>query len=91
MNIKTLKAVHLRIRNSRPYALTLRIEPWAEELPMPAGSLYEIVAQGPDDDCIEVSSNNEAFTVYGWSGSIISVFQDQALLLECRIPVPPVP
>jgi hypothetical protein len=91
MKIKTLQTVHLRIRNSRPYALTLRIEPWAEELLMPAGSIYEIVAQGPDDDCIEISSNDEAFVVYGWSGSIISIFQDQALLFECRIPVPRVP
>ncbi len=86
-----VQITRLQVKNPHPYPLILHIEPWGEELVMPAGRTYEVVAEGPHDGCLEVSSQQDHFFVFGWSGSVVSVFQGQDLLYECRIPVPPTP
>jgi hypothetical protein len=81
----------LWISNSYSESVTLCLEPWAYELPIPPKVSFEIVAEGPGGDYLEVAYEELRITAYGWSGSVLSVFHEGQLLLECNIPVPPSP
>lgn len=38
---------------------------------MPGGATFDIVAQGPDGDALEIEFDETDITVYGWSGSVV--------------------
>jgi len=81
----------LRISNSYSKHVSLCLEPWADELSMPPNVSFEIVAEGPEGDYLQVVHEESRTTVHGWSGSVLSVFHDGHLLLECNIPAPRTP
>jgi hypothetical protein len=81
----------LRVSNFYSEPVTLCLEPWADELSIPPKVSFEIVAEGPEGDYLEVAYEELRITAYGWSGSILSVFHDGMLLLECNIPAPRTP
>jgi hypothetical protein len=82
---------HLRVSNYDAEPITLCLEPWADEIPIPSKVGFEIVAEGPEGNCLEVTYEERRISVYGWSGSVLSVFKDGDRLVECSIPVPPTP
>ena len=82
---------HLRISNDYSEPITLCLEPWADEISIPSKANFEIEAEGPKGDHLEVSCEERRISVYGWSGSTLSVFHDRERLIECAIPVPPTP
>jgi hypothetical protein len=43
---------------------------------MAPGATFEVVARGPDQDPFEVEYGDNHITLYGWTGSVVSVFQD---------------
>jgi hypothetical protein len=88
-NLTTVQ--RLRIHNAQPSSVTFCLEPWADEVVMPPDGIYEILAKGPDGDYLEVLLSDHRITVYGWSGSVASVFNGGQVVLDCQIPVPPVP
>ena len=81
----------LRVQNRHSKPVTLCLEPWGEELPIAPKARYEIVAEGPEGDYLEVQYEERGITVYGWSGSVLTVFHEGRLLVECKIPVPRTP
>ena len=81
----------IKIQNAHSYSLTIHVEPWGEEISMAAGTTYELVAQGPAGDCLLLAMEERRIVVWGWSGSVISVFCDGALLRSCDLPVPITP
>jgi predicted SnoaL-like aldol condensation-catalyzing enzyme len=81
----------LRVSNSYSKPVTLCLEPWADELLIPPKVSFEIVAEGPEGDYLQVVHEESRTTVYGWSGSVLSVFRDGQLLLECDVPAPRTP
>jgi hypothetical protein len=81
----------LRIRNDHPYAVQFSLEPWAEEVTMPPNGIFEIIAKGPQGDFLDVMLGSHRITVYGWSGSVASVFNGAEQLFDCQIPVPELP
>jgi hypothetical protein len=82
---------HLKVQNAHAHAVQVFIEPWGEELSILPNVTYEVVAKGPRGDCLEVEFGEARITVWGWSGSIASVFHKGNLLRECQIPVPSTP
>ena len=52
------------------------LEPWGEIYEMPAHASFDVVAEGPEDDTLEVQSTEEQITVYGWSGSIVWLYHN---------------
>lgn len=82
---------HLRLSNDYSEPITLCLEPWGDEILIPSKATFEIVAEGPKGDGLEVACEERRVTVWGWSGSTLSVFHDGTKLIECAIPVPPVP
>jgi hypothetical protein len=82
---------HLRVRNDHPFAVQFSLEPWAEEVTMPPNGIFEIIAKGPHGDFLEVMLGDHRITVYGWSGSVASVFNGREMVLDCQIPAPRTP
>ncbi len=79
------------ISNSEDDPVVLCIEPWANEIQLLSGNNYQVVFEGPEGGFPEVRWSKTRITLYGWSGSVAWVFLDGAVVLECSIPVPPMP
>ena len=92
---KTHEAVvRARIVNSRDVSTTFRLEPWGEEFEMPPPAIFHLVARGPDGDSLEVLVSDDQVTVWGWPGSVVSLFHEGSELGAgrwSRSPVPPMP
>jgi len=82
---------YLMIKNSHAQQQRLHIEPWAEELAISTNTTYQIVAEGPLSGCLEVEIAEGTITVYGWPGSVLTVFHGKKALCECSTPAPPLP
>jgi hypothetical protein len=82
---------HLRVRNDHPFAVQFTLEPWAEEVTMPPNKVFEVIATGPEGDFLEVMLSDLRITVYGWSGSVASVFDGREKVIDCQIPAPRLP
>jgi hypothetical protein len=81
----------LRVSNLDSEFITLWLEPWGDMVSIPLNVSVEIVASGPEGDHLEVTCGERRISVYGWSGSILSVFKDGDRLVECNVPVPHTP
>ena len=60
-----------RVNNVGKSMILVRIEPWAHEYDLPAGSTHEFVFTGPDPVDIDVDVASTEITVYGWIGSVL--------------------
>jgi hypothetical protein len=85
------QVTQLRIQNVHSYPLAIRVEPWGEELSLLPNETYAIVARGPEGDFLEVELGESRVIVYGWPGSVVSIFHEHKLLRACQIPVPSTP
>ena len=86
--------ISFRMRNSRSRELRFYLEPWGEQYKMAPDATLEIVAQGPPADLLEVELGDDHVTVYGWPGSVVTLFDRRSELgagLWARTPVPRVP
>jgi len=84
----------LRVCNSRSVALTFCLEPWGEQYPMAPEAIFDIVARGPKGDSLEVEFTDDHIVLYGWPGSIVTVFHEGIELgagSSKRTPVPSAP
>lgn len=63
----------LRVRNSRKHIVSFVLEPWGEIYPMRPDAVYEVWAEGPPGDTLEVETGDDHITVYGWPGSTLWV------------------
>jgi hypothetical protein len=81
----------MRIQSREKEPLMLHLEPWGDEVQMRAGSWYDIVAKGPTDGCIQIEVESGNIFLYGWSGSILSVYQSGDLVCDCSVPAPALP
>jgi hypothetical protein len=66
-----------RIANRRSEALTLVLEPWANEYPLPPGDEVEILEEGPiSGDPLEVHFEATHVVVYARMGTFLRIFRD---------------
>lgn len=66
----------LRVGNSRSVALTFCLEPWGEQYPMAPEAIFDVVARGPKGDSLEVEFADDHIVLYGWPGSIVTIFHE---------------
>lgn len=66
----------LRVKNTRKAEVILYLEPWGEHYAMPPGATFQVMAKGPKGDSLEVEYGEDHITLYGWTGSIVSVSQN---------------
>lgn len=88
---QALNVQHLRVQNSHLQPVTISLEPWGEELMISPNATYEISASGPEGDCLHVDFTPARISVYGWSGSVISVYHNGKMLTNSEIPAPATP
>jgi|ERR1700691_4847361 hypothetical protein len=82
---------YLRIRNSHSHPVTMSLEPWGEELSISPKATYELAARGPEGDCLHVDFAPTLITIYGWSGSVLTVYHEGKVIKDCEQPVPATP
>lgn len=64
----------LRVCNSRSIAVTFSLEPWGEQYTLAPEETFEIVARGPEGDALEVEFADDRIILYGWPGSVVTLF-----------------
>jgi hypothetical protein len=79
------------VRNSEDSPIVLCLEPWGDELLISKDSDYLVVFEGPEGEHPGVQWSKERITVYGWSGSVASVFLEGKMVLSCATQVPEMP
>lgn len=65
--------IRIRILNSLSRDLMMHLEPWGEQHLMHSGATFGVKVQGPDGDTLEIEYGENRITIYGWSGSTVSV------------------
>jgi len=55
---------------------------------MQSGVVFEVVAEGPMGDCLEVEVKDSEVFVYGWSESTVRVLEQGKIVREYTIPSP---
>ena len=84
--------IRLRLRNRRKSPLTVALEPWGDTYDMPPGEAFDVLATGPNDQGIlEIDDEDECIIVYGWSGSIVRLFNAHGELGAGASPRQPAP
>ena len=84
----------LRVCNARSIALTFILEPWGEQYTLAPEATFEIVARGPEGDSLEVEFADEHVILYGWPGSVVTLFHEGTELgagASERTPLPVTP
>ena len=64
----------LRVCNTHAIPITLHLEPWGEQYTMPPETTLLVVARGPEGDVLEVEYAEDHIVLYGWPGSVITLF-----------------
>lgn len=68
-----MQEFRIRVVMSRPRQICL--EPWGDELQIPADVICEVVARGPESDTLEMHIGDDEVVIYGWPGSIVEVLR----------------
>jgi hypothetical protein len=66
----------ISIINKTERPLTFHLEPWGRQLPMPAGSRFQVVAEAKQQGEIEIEYEENDILVWGWQGSILTIFSN---------------
>ena len=64
----------LRVCNAHALPITLHLEPWGEQYTMPPEATFLVVARGPEGDALEVECAEDHIVLYGWPGSVVTLF-----------------
>lgn len=89
---RTTRLDRFSITNDSSRVLAVRLEPWAEELELAPDSKFEVEAVGPEDGFLELVWGDDEVTIYGWTGSTVSVLCEGKVVSRSGwLPVPPLP
>lgn len=78
------REVRIKVANPSDEETTLVLEPWGETFTMPPGAAIEVVGRGPDTDTVEISFQDEVISVWGWAGSVLSLFHGESELGDAK-------
>ncbi len=84
----------LRMCNAHAVPITLHLEPWSEQYTMPPEATFVVVARGLEGDALEVACAEDHIVVYGWPGSVVTLFhagKEVGAGAAERVPVPLTP
>ena len=76
----------LRVCNSLSIALTFALEPWGKQYKLAPEETFEIVARGPEGDSLEVEFADDQIILYGWPGSVVTLFHIPELRPDGYLP-----
>lgn len=84
----------LRVCNVHDIPMTLYLEPWGEQYTMAPEGTFLVVARGPQGDALEVECAEDHLVLYGWPGSVVTLFhagKEMGIGTVERAPVPLTP
>jgi hypothetical protein len=81
------RVVDVTVMNGNESPMTLVIEPWADELDVPGQASAKIRFEGPEPVLMEIRSESDRLTVYGWFGSTYGSSSGEPMM-SGEIPVP---
>jgi hypothetical protein len=81
----------ISIENARDKEVIFHLEPWGDQIPMPAGCKFQIFAEAKEQGELEIQYEEDNILVWGWSGSIVSVYCDGQVVSAGHTAVPSVP
>lgn len=67
-------SISLQVENAKDSPVRLYLEPWGECYEMPARTTYRIMAQGPKRGELLLEYAQDRITVWGWAGSVVTIF-----------------
>ncbi len=79
---------NIQLKSPTDRALYLWVEPWAEGVEFPAGSVVELNALSLIEGKLELDVTNERTAVYGWPGSTLRVLVQGTVVRSFETPVP---
>jgi len=72
----------IRVRNPSARNIDLLLEPWGEHHVLSGQQTVRIMAAGPlsanPNDVLEIEIGNDAITIYGWSGSTVTLAKEES-------------
>ena len=81
----------LAVRNSGKAPVTFILEPSGADYRLPPGQVFEIRAEGPEGDHLEIDFGPETITAWAWAGSVVDLWQNGVNVSGPSIPIPSVP
>ena len=84
----------LRVCNAHALPITLHLEPWGEQYTMPPKATFLVFTRGPEGDALEVECAEDRIVIYGWPGSVVTLFhagKEAGAGAADRAPVPLTP
>jgi len=81
----------LTIRNTRDMPVKFILEPGGADYLLPPGEVFEICAEGPEGDHLEMDFGPEQITAWAWAGSVVDLWQNGVNVSGPSTPIPSVP
>lgn len=82
----------INISNASGKEVIFHLEPWGEQIKMPAGFTFNIIAESEQDGSFEVEYGEGEIIVWAWPGAIVKVFCDgKEIGNESGVALPAVP
>ncbi|MDX6614144.1 MAG: hypothetical protein QOD75_3330 [Blastocatellia bacterium] len=66
----------INISNASDKEIIFSLEPWGEQIKMPVGSKFNVVAKSEQEGSFEVEYGEREIIVWAWPSSIVKVFCD---------------
>jgi hypothetical protein len=79
------------VRNAGDREVLLISEPLGREYVMPPGAAFEVRAEGPEGDHLQIDFQPDRIVLWAWSGSVVEVYHNGIALGPRPLPVPGVP
>jgi hypothetical protein len=63
----------LSVTNSSGRTVVFQLEPWGEQIEMPIGATFVVVAEAEQPGSFEVEHGDAAITVWAWPSAVVKV------------------
>jgi hypothetical protein len=64
----------IHLTNSSEATLILQLEPWGEQIEMPAGTTFVLAAEAEQLGAFEIEYGEGGLTVWAWASAVVKVF-----------------
>jgi hypothetical protein len=64
----------INIRNASGGTLMFHLEPWGEQIDMPAGTVFTVTAEAEQQGSFEVEHGEDELTLWAWPSAVVKVF-----------------
>lgn len=59
--------------NNQSASIKIVLEPWGEEVELPAASTLRVAFSGPSGGQVDIKLNDDVLILWGWQGSLLTI------------------